>query len=207
MKISTLSMTIPVLIRQFVDAFAELPGVGPRQAIRLAFYFIGQGGGFNEKISDAVLSLKNIKLCKECFNITANGNGICEICSDEKRDKSLIAIVEKETDLISMENTKKFNGTYLILGDLRKTGIIDAGQKNRIAVLKDRINRNLDGKAQEIIIAFNPTTYGDINNQIVAKELQPFTEKISRLGRGIPTGGEIEFADEETLSEAIKRRN
>jgi recombination protein RecR len=200
-------MIIPELIKQFVDAFAELPGVGPRQAIRLAFYFVNRGKGFNEEITNAVASLQNITLCKNCFNITANDNSLCNICKDSKRDKNIIAIVEKETDLMSMENTKKFTGIYLVLGDLRKTGILDAGQKNRIEVLKDRIAKDLGGQVKEIIIAFNPTTYGDINSQIVSKELQPFTEKISRLGRGIPTGGEIEFADEETLTAAIERRN
>lgn len=200
-------MTIPELIKRFVDVFAELPGIGPRQAIRLAFYLINRGKGFNEQVSAAVDSLKEITLCKNCFNITRNQSGLCDICENPKRDKAIIAIVEKETDLMSMENTKKWNGVYLILGDLKKTGILDAGQKNRIEVLKDRIVRDLGGQAKEIIIAFNPTTYGDINSQIVGKELRPLTEKISRLGRGIPTGGEIEFADEETLSAAIERRD
>lgn len=200
-------MTIPELIKQFVDAIAELPGIGPRQAIRLAFYFINRGKGFNEQIANAVISLQKITLCKNCFNITANSNGLCSICENPKRDQSIIAIIEKETDLMSMENTKRFNGVYLILGDLRKTGILDAGQKNRIEILKDRITKNLGGRAKEIIVAFNPTTYGDINSQIIGKELRTFTEKISRLGRGIPTGGEIEFADEETLTAAIERRD
>ncbi|MCL4406419.1 MAG: toprim domain-containing protein [Patescibacteria group bacterium] len=200
-------MTIPELIRQFVDVVSELPGIGPRQAIRLAFYFVNRGKGFNEQVAKAVASLQDITLCKNCFNITANPNGLCDICDDPKRDREVIAIVEKETDLMSMENTKKFNGVYLILGDLKKTGVLDAGQKNRIEVLKDHIARDLGGQTKEIIIAFNPTTYGDINSQIVAKELRPLTQKISRLGRGIPTGGEIEFADEETLTAAIERRS
>jgi recombination protein RecR len=138
---------------------------------------------------------------------------LCAICSNPKRNKSIIAVVEKETDLISLEKTKKFNGRYLIIGDLKKTGILESGQKLRLNHLKDFIKKHLtpsagsgQGQAEEIILALNPTTYGDLNADLITQELKGFAKKISRLGRGIPTGGEIEFADEETLGSALERR-
>ncbi|MBZ1348957.1 MAG: toprim domain-containing protein [Candidatus Liptonbacteria bacterium] len=204
-------MKIPDSIKKFAEVFSEIPGIGPRQAIRLAFYFINQGIGFNEKVIRAVLSIKDIKLCSQCFNIHQNKtnprpeDNLCEICADPKRDKNTIAIVEKETDLLSIENTSKFKGKYLILGDLKKSGVLDIQQKLRISSLKSFVKKQ-NYLFEEIIIAVNPTTYGDLNADIIAKELKPFAKKISRLGKGIPTGGEIEFADKETLSEAIERR-
>ncbi len=200
-------MKTPEAIKKFVDIFSELPGIGPRQAIRLAFYFIREGVAFETEAARALAELRGIKICKQCFYIHENVNGLCNICGDTKRNEKLIAVVEKETDLLSIENTGKFAGRYLILGDLHKNGILESDQKLRIQSLKNWIEKKLSGKAEEIIIAINPTTYGDLNASIIGKELQRFTNKISRLGRGIPTGGEIEFADAETLTNALERRN
>lgn len=123
-------------------------------------------------------------------------------------------IVEKETDLISIERTKKFKGRYLILGDLKKGGFLEPEQKLRLNNLKSFIKKSCPDPAEgkpcqieEIIIATNPTTYGDLNAMIIQKELEGYAKKFSRLGRGIPTGGEIEFADEETLEQALERRS
>mgnify|MGYP001565954091 CR=1 FL=1 len=200
-------MKTPEAIKKFVDVFSQLPGIGPRQAIRLTFYFIHQGVAFETEAAKALAELRGIKICKQCFYIHENVNGLCDICGDTKRNEKLIAIVEKETDLLSIENTGKFAGRYLILGDLRKNGILESDQKLRIQSFKSWITERLNGKAEEIIIAINPTTYGDLNASLIGKELQEFTNKISRLGRGIPTGGEIEFADEDTLSNALERRH
>ena len=115
-------------------------------------------------------------------------------------------IVEKETDLISLERPKKFSGRYLVLGELTKSGVLESVQKLRLNNLKEFIKRELNGQAQEIIVAINPTAYGDLNAMIISKELEGFSKKITRLGRGIPTGGEIEFSDEETLGQALERR-
>ncbi len=200
-------MRIPETIKKFVDIFSELPGIGPRQAVRLAFYFIHEGTAFTAEASKIIANLKNIKICRDCFYIHENASGLCDICGDTKRDRKLIAIVERETELLSIENTGKFNGRYLVLGDLRKNGILETSQKLRIQSLKAWINDNLGGKANEIIIAVNPTTYGDLNASIIGKELQGSAAKITRLGKGIPTGGEIEFADEDTLRSALERRS
>jgi recombination protein RecR len=200
-------MKIPEPIRDFVEMFSELPGIGPRQAIRLAFHVIDQGKNFSEKLGRTISSLSALRPCSQCFYIQAGKDRLCEICGDPRRNKNIVAVVEKPTDLLSIENTKKFNGHYLVIGDLRKTGVLSAEQKLRLNALKSRLKKNPDGKAEEIIIAINPTSYGDLNAAVIAKELAPFAGKLSRLGRGIPTGGEIEFADEETLTEALRRRS
>ena len=198
-------------IKKFVEVFSSLPGIGPRQATRLAFYLKNLGANNIQEISDVVAGLNYLKTCSECFsthyqNQKIAGN-LCPTCFNTQRNKGLIAIVEKETDLISLEKTKKFNGRYLILGDLKKDGILNEVQKLRLNSLKGSIKRDHNGQAEEIIIAINPTTHGDINANLILHELKDHAKKISRLGRGIPTGGEIEFADEDTLSGALDNRN
>ena len=200
-------MKVPKSIRQFVDIFSRLPGIGPRQAIRLAFYFLRQGLAFQEEFIRTLENFKQIGICKQCFYISEDKTGLCGYCGDKNRDQSTIAIVEKETDLISIENTGKFNGRYLVLGDIRKSGILETDQKLRLQSLKKWIEKELGGKAKEIIVAGNPPTEGDIIPSIIAEDVRPFAETVSFLGRGIPTGGEIEFADEDTLGSAIERRS
>ncbi len=208
----------PDSIKKFINIFSELPSIGPRQATRLAFYLISGGKGRLEEFSKSIADLKNIKICSDCFfvysdtdrnrqNTNSNGKNLCNMCLDKNRNKKIIMIVEKETDLISIERTKKFKGRYLVLGDLKKGGILESDQKLRLANLKVFITKEIGGSADEIIIATNPTTYGDLNAMIIQKELEGYAKKFSRLGRGIPTGGEIEFADEETLEQALERRS
>ncbi len=199
-------MKVPPSLGKFVEIFSALPGIGPRQAVRLAFFFIQQGVAFNDEVAKTILSLKGIKICRQCFYIHQNASGLCDICSDKNRNQKLIAIVEKETDLMSIENIGQFNGRYLILGDLKRTGILKTGQKLRLNSLKDWIGKELGGKVEEIIVALNPSPQGELMTNLIAEEFKGLTGRISRLGRGIPSGGEIEFADEETLGSALKRR-
>src|SRR3989344_8427629 len=110
---------LPEPIKKFVDYFAKLPGVGPRQATRLAYYIANLGKGEVFEIARSVNGLGELSGCRQCFLTTPNKD-LCSICSDPNRQKNLVAIVEKETDLISLEKTKKFNGRYLVLGDLKK---------------------------------------------------------------------------------------
>ena len=203
-------MNLPDPIKNFIHHFSKLPSIGPRQATRLAFHVIGSGKDEIEGIINSLEGLESMSICEKCFFVFLPQNKedrLCEICSDKKRDKKIIAIVEKETDLISIEKTNKFNGNYFVIGSLQKNGVLGSEQKNRLEKLKNDIKNNLDGQADELIIATNPTTYGDFNAAILGKELKDLTKKITRLGRGIPTGGEIEFADEDTLGNALERRN
>jgi len=197
---------LPEPVKKLIERLAALPSLGPRQATRLAFYIIGRGGGEIESLADAVKNLAGVKICRDCFFVHQNENGLCDICKNPSRRKDAIMVVEKETDLVSLEAARKFNGRYLILGQIEKTGILDEAQKLRLQALKNFINKELNGQAEEIILAMNPTTIGNFQALLITKDLKPLAKKISRLGQGLPVGGEIEFADDETLGSALDGR-
>lgn len=200
-------MNLPSPIKKLVEKLAELPSIGPRQATRLAFYLIGRGKNEIRSLATDIDDLGKVKVCGQCFFVHQNQGSLCGICEDKGRKHDIIAIVEKETDLISLENTRKFPGRYFILGPILKTGILEDWQKLRLQGLKSFIQKNFNGAIREIILAFNPTSTGDFHASLLIKELSPFAKKITRLGRGLPTGGEIEFADDETLGEALTKRS
>ncbi len=200
-------MKLPASIQNVVDELSGLPSIGPRQAIRLAFFLIGEGKENIRGLSTSIALLANIKICERCFFIHENQGTLCDICKNPNRAQNAIMIVEKETDLISIENTGKFIGRYFIVGDIPKTGFLDGAQKLRLQSLKSFIEKDLNGKAEEIILGFNPTAFGDLQASLIAKELGSLAKRTSRLGRGLPTGGEIEFADDETLGSALERRS
>jgi len=197
-------------IREASSLLSKLPGIGPRQATRLAYFLSRENKERTLELARAISELSFAGVCQNCFFIHENGvhsENLCDICSNPSRDRKIIALVEKETDLISIENTENFSGTYLVLGDLKKNGILEEEQRKRIEHLKKNTKESLGGKAEEIILATNPTTFGDFSASMLEKELSPFADKITRLGRGIPTGGEIEFADADTLSASLKNRS
>lgn len=209
-------MNLPESIKKLKEELAEFPSIGPRQAIRLAFYLVGRGENYIKNLSKEIDELRRVKVCERCFFVHQNNGSLCDICKNPARRKDVIAVMEKETDLISIENTHKFTGRYFILGPIPKTGLLEDWQRLRLQNLKSFIQKELGGspsptamagKAEEIILALNPSSVGDFHASLLAKELAPLTKKISRLGRGLPTGGEIEFADDETLGNALERRS
>ncbi|MFA7201811.1 MAG: toprim domain-containing protein [Candidatus Paceibacterota bacterium] len=198
---------IPENIQRFIQTFSRLPSIGPRQATRLAFRLIAWGPARIAALSQALTGLAQVKTCTRCFFVHTNTDSLCSLCKDTHRASDIYMLLEKETDLISIERTGKYAGTYFILGELTKSGVLEDIHIARLAVLKQSIENTPQKKAREIIIALNPSTYGDLHTALLIKELAPYTEKITRLGRGIPTGGEIEFADEDTLGHSLERRN
>ncbi len=200
----------PEPVKKFVEQFSKLPSIGPRQATRLAFYLVNDGKTSIIELAKAMAGLSQLKHCAECFNVMNDvESALCSICGNPTRRHDVVAIIEKETDLLSLEKTKKFNGRYLIIGELEKGGMLTSMQKLRLASLKNRIKKSHEdtgGKIHEIVLAINPTTFGDMSAETLREELAAFATKISRLGRGLPRGGEIEFADEDTLSGAIDNR-
>jgi recombination protein RecR len=200
-------MKLPDPVQKVVDELSELPSIGPRQAVRLAFYLIAEGPQNLRDLSEAIGGLAKIKVCSHCYFIHENAGDLCDICGNPVRNQRVIMVVEKETDLLSLENTKKYTGRYFIIGAIPKTGFLDDKQKARLAALAKWIKGDLGGVADEIIFAFNPTALGDFQSSLVMKELSPLAKKISRLGRGLPTGGEIEFSDDETLGASLERRS
>ncbi len=198
---------LPNEIKNFIDYFSKLPSIGPRLATRLAFYLISLDKSSLLNIINAFSGIKNLSRCNQCFFIKNSAENICGICSSPKRDKNLIAIIEKDIDILSLEKTKKFIGHYFVLGALAEKGLFETAQKLRLENLKNRLQKSPDSKVREIIVAVSPNSFGDVTYNLLVKELSGFAEKITRLGRGLPTGGEIEFADEETLESAIDNRN
>ncbi|MBZ9577863.1 recombination mediator RecR [Patescibacteria group bacterium] len=194
----------PKSIQKLIDLFSKFPTVGPRTAARFVFYLIKLP---QEKFDELLASITNLKkairICSSCFNpFEDSEETLCSICRDNSRDKTLLCVIEKETDLISIEKTKKYKGLYFILGGTISFKKADS-KKIRIEELKERIKNN---GFKEIIIATNSTTEGEATALFIKRELKSFNIKTTRLGRGLPVGGELEYADEDTLSSAFEGR-
>jgi len=195
----------PPTIQKLINLFSKFPTVGPRTAARFVFYLLGKPKEEIEELINSIADLKKkVKTCPLCFNYFEEENKVCQICSNSARDKSLLCVIANETDLQAIEKTKKYQGLYFILGgtisSLKKTDI----EKLRIKELEKRVKN--DRALKEIIVAFNQTTEGEATVLYLKRSLSPFGKKITRLGRGLPVGGELEYADEETLSSALEGR-
>lgn len=194
-------------INKLIDLFRNFPTVGPRTAQRFVFYLTKLPKEKIDELTNAIQELKNkIKLCQFCFNPFEGDSNLCPICSNPSRNKNLLCVVEKEADLMSLETTKKYNGLYFILG-----GTVSAIKNNgpsgiRLAELKKIISGN---NFSEIIVALNPTPEGRATADFIEQEIKqtlPAQTKITHLAKGIPVGGELEYADEETLESALEGR-
>lgn len=205
----------PKIIQKLISIFSRFPGVGQRSATRFVFYLIKLPKKEIEEISDSILQLKKIKFCHFCFNpifpeeYTEN-EILCSICKDKTRNRKLLLIVEKEVDLEAIENTKKYSGIYFILGGTVERLKKEEIKNLRIEQLKERIKNpekfGIKTRFEEIIIGTNPTTEGEATAIYLKNQLKDFKIKISKLARGLPSGGELEYADEETISSALEGR-
>jgi len=190
---------------KLIKIFSKFPTVGPRTAARFVFYLIQKPKEEIEELINAISEIKNkVKTCSSCFNPFEGEGELCQVCSDPMRDKTLLCIVEKETDLISFEKIKKYKGLYFILGgtvsSLKKTDF----EKLRINALEERLKNHPE--IEEIIIAFNSTTEGETTALYLERLLKPLNKKITQLGKGLPMGAELEYADDETLGAALEGR-
>jgi recombination protein RecR len=191
----------PKSFQKLIDHFAALPSVGPKMAERLVLYLFKQKQEKLDDFSEIIKNLKkNIHFCTQCFNISENG--LCAICQDKKRDDSIICVVEDPLDVISLEKTRRMRGLYHVLG-----GTINAPvDENNPLKIKELLARLKKEKVAEVIIATNPTTEGEATALYLARFIKPLNIKTTRLARGLPTGGDIEYADEATLGGAIEGR-
>jgi len=192
-------------IKKLIKLFSKFPTVGPRTSARFVFYLMRRNNQEIEELIQAIQNIKKeVKTCFWCFNPFEGKGELCEICQNQGRDQSILCIIENETDLASIEKTKQYKGLYFILGGavsaLRKQDI----KKLRIKELEQRIKDHSEIK--EIILAINPTVDGEATTLYLERILKPFNKKITRLGRGLPRGGELEYADEQTLKDALDRR-
>jgi recombination protein RecR len=191
-------------VENLIKIFAKFPTIGRRTAARFVFYLISLNNQEIEEIIKAIENIKKVKTCSWCFNRFEGEKDLCEICSNASRDKSLLCVVEKETDLESIEKIKKYKGLYFVLGGTVSSLKKEDVNKLRIKELDRRIKDH--SEIQEIILAINPTTEGEATSLYLEKILKQVNKKITRLGRGLPIGGELEYADEETLKDALEGR-
>jgi len=197
-------MLLPEPIQNLINDFSRLPGVGPKTASRLTFFLLRAPEDLALDLSAALANLKaGTTLCQTCFNITEAGRLECEICSNPARDSSLICVVEEPLDVLALERTAAFTGRYHVLhGALSPIEGIGPEQL-KIQPLTARVRL---GGVNEIILATNPSLEGDYTAAYLRQQLAPFGIRLTRLARGLPVGGDLEYADQNTLLRALSGR-
>ncbi|MCC3377613.1 recombination mediator RecR [Cohnella sp. REN36] len=195
-------MFYPEPIAKLIEAFSRLPGVGPKTAARLAFHVLRMK---EEDVIDFAKALVNVKrnltYCSICCNITDIDP--CRICSDKTRDVSAICVVQEPKDLVAMERTKEFNGMYHVLHGAISPMDGVGPDDIRIAELVRRLS---DERVQELILATNANIEGEATAMYLSRLVKPFGIKVTRIAHGLPVGGDLEYADEVTLSKALEGR-
>lgn len=182
-----------------IEELSKLPGIGKKTAQRLALFILRSD---NESVNNLVRSIQELKsklrFCARCFNLSEEE--LCEICKNAKRDKSVICVVEDASDVIAIEKTNEYNGLYHVLGGvLSPLSGVGADQLKT----KELIKRFETEDINEVILALNPDTEGETTTLYLAKLIKPLNIKVSRIARGLPIGGDIEFADEATIGRAV----
>ncbi len=190
------------LLEKAVQEFSKLPGVGRKTALRLVLHLLRQDTGDVEAFSDAIVRLKHeVKYCRVCHNIS--DNEICPICSNSRRDGSLVCVVENIQDVMAVENTQQFNGLYHVLG-----GVISPmdGIGPSDLEIDSLVSRVAEGNIREVILALSSTMEGDTTNFYIYRKMAPYDVKVSIIARGISIGDELEYTDEVTLGRSILNR-
>ena len=190
------------LLERAVEAFSQLPGVGRKTALRLVLHLLRQSTEDVDNFADAVIRVKHdVKYCKVCHNIS--DNEVCSICSDPRRDGSVVCVVENIQDVMAIENTQQFHGLYHVLG-----GIISPmdGIGPHDLEIESLVERVEEGTVKEIILALASTMEGDTTNFYISRKLKDTGVKLSVIARGISVGDELEYTDEVTLGRSILNR-
>jgi recombination protein RecR len=197
-------MLLPESIQSLITALERLPGIGPKSASRLAFFLLRAPEDVAQELSTALSNLKaNTALCPECFNIMEAGRTRCEICESPARESSLICVVEEALDVVALERTAGYEGKYHVLQGVLSP-IEGIGPDDlKIKQLQERVR---NGDVKEVILATNPSMEGDATALYLRQVLEPLGVRITRLARGLPVGGELEYADQNTLLRALSGR-
>lgn len=194
----------PESIQKLINHLSKLPDIGPRAATRLAFHLINQDQTELNNLSSLIANIKKeINLCKDCFNLTSKGNDLCSVCQDKKRDQKTICLVETVLNIPPLEKTRRYNGLYHVLGGLISPADGIGPENLRIKELTKRVKQS---PPQEIIFALSPTTEGDTTALYIEHLLKNMKIKTSRLARGLSVGSDLEYIDENTLSNALLGR-
>ncbi len=190
------------LLENAVNEFSKLPGIGKKTALRLVLHLLKQEPGTVNQFSDIIAKMRSqIKFCHRCFNV-ADGD-ICSICANSMRKQEVICVVESIRDVIAIESTQQFNGTYHVLGGIISP--LDGVGPDQLNI-ESLVHRIQKEKTEELIFALNPNIQGDTTIYYIQKKLQPLTVRITTIARGIAFGGELEYADEMTLARSLQNR-
>ena len=195
-------MLIAEPLQIVIDELSKLPSIGKKTALRLALHLLKSDRESLDSLVNSIINLKEkIKLCKICYNISTEE--ICDVCKSHKRDKSIICVVEEASDIIAIEKTNEYNGLYHVLG-----GVLSplANKTVDSLYINELIVRLSDGTVKEIFLALNPDAEGETTSLYLANILKEYKLKISRIARGLPVGGDLEFADEATIGRAVLNR-
>lgn len=197
-----MSSAIPEPVTKLIEAFSALPGVGPKTASRLTYYLLRAPDALSLNLAEALTNLKaQTKLCSVCFNITVDDP--CQICSDSKRDAKTIAVVEEPLDVLALERTGIYQGVYHVLHGAISP-VNGVGPDN--LKIKELVHRVAANEIGEVIVATNPGMEGDATAMYIQRELQPYSVKLTRLARGLPMGGDLEYVDSVTVLRALQGR-
>lgn len=190
-------------IEKLVESFEKLPSIGHKTAQRLAFHILDLSEDEVKEFVDSITNAKkNIKYCSKCYNISDSET--CSICSNPKRDESVICVVEDVRDVVAMERTHEFNGVYHVLhGSISPMSGVGPDDIK----IKELLARLMDGSVKEIILATNPRVEGEATSMYISKLVKPLGVKATRIARGIPIGGDLEYTDEVTLTKALEGRS
>ncbi len=195
-------------IETLIDEFAKLPGIGRKTAQRLAMHILQEHSGEVEKLSRALLEVKERVIhCSECQNVTDLGQDPCHICSSANRDRSVICVVESPTDVLAFEKTAQYRGMYHVLHGVISPLDGIGPDDIRIRQLLSRLSPDGSGSVKEIIMALSPTVEGETTVLYISRLLKPLGVEVTKIARGIPVGAELEFIDEATLSRALEGRS
>jgi recombination protein RecR len=197
-------------LEKLIEEFSKLPGIGKKTAQRMAFYILKNKKEAAEDLAQALLDVKEkVHYCSVCFNVTEEDP--CSICKDEKRDRSIICVVEEANDVFALDKTNQYKGLFHVLGGVLAPldGIGPDELKIKELLLrlkgpKDPASR--EKQVKEVILATNPNTEGEATAIYIAKLIKPLGIKVTRIARGLPAGGDLEFADQVTLANAIEGR-
>jgi recombination protein RecR len=194
--------TVPEPVIRLIDEFSRLPGIGPKTASRLTFFLLRASTDQALALADALRELKErTRFCKVCFNITTASP--CGICQSEERDRRVICVVEEPLDVLAIERTRQFHGLYHVLhGAISPMEGIGPDDLK----IQELLGRAAEGAVEEVILATNPSLEGENTAAFIQRKLVPLRVRVTRLARGLPVGGDLEYADEITLIRALEGR-
>jgi recombination protein RecR len=197
-------MLLPEPIQNLVNALSRLPGIGPKTASRLAFHLLRAPEDLSRELAEALTGIKTgITYCQTCFNIMAVGRTECEVCTSSDRDPSVVCVVEEPLDVLALERTSAFAGRYHVLHGVLSP-IEGVGPDD--LKIRELVQRVRPGGVREIILATNPSMEGDATAMYLQQQLVPLGVRVTRLARGLPVGGDLEYADPNTLLRALAGR-